>query len=353
MSGEIVLEKLIGTLVRTAIEQAGAQRGLLLLLQGEALRITAEATTDGDRVIVNPRDDVVTEDLLPESVLHYVLRMQETVILDDAAAQSSFAADPYIRQHVARSILCLPLINQAKLVGVLYLENNLAARVFAPARIAALTLLASQAAISLENTRLYRDLAEREAKIQRLVDANIIGIIISDLEGRILEANDAFLRMLGYDQEDLALGGLNRTNLTPAEWRDRDARTVAELKTIGIVQPFEKEYFRKDGSRVPVLMGGTLFDEKANQGVSFVLDLTERKRAEQELRAERGALSHARAILVRRVLGERCAASLHSSGVRRKRCRCTGAGLRARQDAVGSALFGARCRGLAQASGDT
>ena len=193
--------------------------------------------------------------------------MQETVILDDAAAQSSFAADPYIRQHVARSILCLPLINQAKLVGVLYLENNLAARVFAPARIAALTLLASQAAISLENTRLYRDLAEREAKIQRLVDANIIGIIISDLEGRILEANDAFLRMLGYDQEDLALGGLNRTKLTPAEWRDRDARTVAELKTIGIVQPFEKEYFRKDGSRVPVLMGGTLFDEKANQGV--------------------------------------------------------------------------------------
>ena len=271
VSGEIVLEKLIGTLVRTAIEQAGAQRGLLLLLQGEALRITAEATTDGDRVIVNPRDDVVTEDLLPESVLHYVLRMQETVILDDAAAQSSFAADPYIRQHVARSILCLPLINQAKLVGVLYLENNLAARVFAPARIAALTLLASQAAISLENTRLYRDLAEREAKIQRLVDANIIGIIISDLEGRILEANDAFLRMLGYDQEDLALGGLNRTKLTPAEWRDRDARTVAELKTIGIVQPFEKEYFRKDGSRVPVLMGGTLFDEKANQGVRLYL----------------------------------------------------------------------------------
>ena len=181
--------------------------------------------------------------------------MQETVILDDAAAQSSFAADPYIRQRMARSILCLPLINQAKLVGVLYLENNLAARVFAPARIAALTLLASQAAISLENTRLYRDLAEREAKIRRLVDANIIGIIISDLEGRILEANDAFLRMLGYDREDLASGRLNRTKLTPPEWRDRDARTVAELKTIGIVQPFEKEYFRKDGSRVPVLIG--------------------------------------------------------------------------------------------------
>ena len=86
---------------------------------------------------------------------------------------------------------------------MLYLENNLTARVFAPARIAVLKLLASQAAISLENTRLYRDLAEREAKIRRLVDANIIGIFIWDLEGRIIEANDAFLRMVGYDREDL------------------------------------------------------------------------------------------------------------------------------------------------------
>ena len=102
------------------------------------------------------------------------------MILDDAAAETAFAADPYIRQRQARSILCLPLINQAKLIGVLYLENNLAPRVFAPARIAVLKLLASQAAIALENARLYRDLAEREAKIRRLVDANIIGIFIWD-----------------------------------------------------------------------------------------------------------------------------------------------------------------------------
>ena len=98
--------------------------------------------------------------------------------------ESAFAADPYIRQRQARSILCLPLINQAKLIGVLYLENNLAPRAFAPARIAVLKLLASQAAISLENTRLYRDLEKREAKIRRLVDANIIGIFIWEREGR-------------------------------------------------------------------------------------------------------------------------------------------------------------------------
>jgi PAS domain S-box-containing protein len=173
------------------------------------------------------------------------------------------------------------LINQTKLVGVLYLENNLTPHAFAPGRIAVLKLLASQAAISLENTRLYRDLEEREAKIGRLVDANIIGIFIWDFEGHILEANDAFLRILGYDREDLTSGRLRWTELTPAERRHGSARAVAELKLTGSAQPYEREYFRKDGSRVPVLIGAATFEEGGNQGVSFVLDLTERKRAEE------------------------------------------------------------------------
>jgi CHASE3 domain sensor protein len=95
-----------------------------------------------------------------------------------------------------------------------------------------------------ENIALHGDLLARDKKIRHLVDANIVGIIIWELDGRILEANDAFLNMLGYDREDLASGRLNRTDLTPAEWRDRDARTVAELKRKGTVQPYEKEYFR-------------------------------------------------------------------------------------------------------------
>ena len=183
VSGEIVLEKLLDTLMRTAIQLAGAERGLLLLLHGVEPRIAAEATTSGETVVVRLLDTPLTWAVLPEAVLRNVLRTRESVILDDAAAQSPFATDLYILQHGARSILCLPLLNRAKLIGVLYLENNLAPRVFAPARIAVLKLLASQAAIALENTRLYRDLAEREAKIRRLVDANIIGIFIWDFDG--------------------------------------------------------------------------------------------------------------------------------------------------------------------------
>ena len=186
VSGEIVQEKLIDTLMRSAIEQVGAERGLLILSHAPEPRIQAEARTSGDTVAVRLVDLPVTAAVLPETVLYYVLRTRESVILDDAATQPSFAMDPYIRRHLARSILCVPLINQAKLIGVLYLENSLAPGVFAPSRVAVLNLLTAQAAISLENTRLYGDLQEREGKIRRLVDANIIGIIIWELGGRIL-----------------------------------------------------------------------------------------------------------------------------------------------------------------------
>jgi PAS domain S-box-containing protein len=293
VSGEIVLDKLLDTLMRTAIEQAGAERGLLILATGAEPRIAAEATTDGDAVTVHLRDQPVSAAALSESVLHYVLRTQESVILDDAMAQPPFAADPYIRQRQARSILCLPLLHQAKLIGVLYLENNLAPRVFAPDRLAVLKLLASQAAISLENTRLYRDLAEREAKVRRLVEANIIGIFIFDLEGRIVEANDAFLQMVGYDRDELVGARVRWTDLTPPEWRDRHARAAAELKRTGTVRPYEREYFRKDGSRMPALIGSAAFDEQQDQGVAFVLDLTERKRAEESLHKMQMELAHA------------------------------------------------------------
>ena len=182
VSGEIVLEKLIDTLMRTAIEHAGAERGLLILPRGDEHRIEAEATTSGDdhrpaaraargRRCCQSRSSIMS------------LRTQESVILDDASAQDPFSGG-CIHPSASRPFNPLLAVDQpSQTYRLLYLENNLPPRVFTPARIAVLKLLASQAAISLENTRLYRDLEEREAKIRRLVDANIIGIFIWNLEG--------------------------------------------------------------------------------------------------------------------------------------------------------------------------
>ncbi|HWO36268.1 MAG TPA: PAS domain S-box protein, partial [Candidatus Acidoferrum sp.] len=284
ISSEIVLEKLIDALMRTALQQAGADRGALLLLQMGVLRIAAEATTDGSEMVVSLDNQLSANADLPQSVLQYVQRTLENVILDDATVQNPFTTDSYICQSNPRSVLCLPLLNQGKLIGILYLENKLAPRVFVPARIAVLKLLASQAAISLENSRLYRDLAEREARIRRLVEGDIIGVFIWDLKGRIYEANETFLRMMGCGREDLAAGRLNWRELTPPEWHETDERHLQDVRKTGRVPPFEKEYFRKNGTRVPILLGAVSFDEDQSQGVAFVLDLTERKRAEEAAR---------------------------------------------------------------------
>ncbi|WP_334392926.1 ATP-binding sensor histidine kinase [Bradyrhizobium sp. AZCC 2262] len=285
LSGEIVVDRLIDRFMRAAIEHAGAERAVLVAVRDEELRTSAEAVVRGNEITLqvrqHPASDVAA---LPESLVLYSIRTREPVVLGDAVSRSSFSADPYIVKYRVHSVLCLPLINQGKLIGILYLENNLTPHAFTPDRVTMLKVLASQAAISLENTQLYRDLADREGKIRRLVDANIIGIIVADAEGGIFEANDAFLHILGFDRNDFASGNVRWNELTPPEWRDRTARALEELLTTGTAQPFEKEYFRKDGSRVPVLIGYTAFEEKRDKGIAFVLDLTERKRAENALR---------------------------------------------------------------------
>jgi PAS domain S-box-containing protein len=294
LSGEIVLEKLIDTLMRTAIEHAGAGRGLLILPQGDEFRVEAEVTTSGVDVIVDLRHAGVTAADLPESMFRYVLRTKETVLLQDAMAENRFTADDYIRKNRPRSVICLPILKQTRLLGLLYLENKLTPHAFTPARMAVLKLLASEAAISIENAHLYRDLKEREAKIRRLVDANIIGIFIWDFEGRILEANDSFLSMVGYGREDLVSRRVRWTDLTPPEWIEHDEQKfVPKLKETGRVQPYEKEFFRRDGSRVPVLIGAATFEEETYQGVAFVLDLSEPKRVGDALREAQMELAHA------------------------------------------------------------
>jgi PAS domain S-box-containing protein len=196
-----------------------------------------------------------------------------------------------------RTTLATPLLREGTPIGII-LARRMEIRPFSDKQIALLETFADQAVIAIENVRLFeaerqrthalahanRDLAEREAKIRRLVDANIIGIFISGLKGQVLEANDAFLHVVGHDRDDLISGRIRWTDLTPPEWRERDKRALAELRSNTIAQPYEKEFFRKDGSRVPVLIGGALFEEGGNEGVAFVLDLTARKRAEEALR---------------------------------------------------------------------
>jgi PAS domain S-box-containing protein len=133
-------------------------------------------------------------------------------------------------------------------------------------------------------TELRKRATGLEARIRRLIDANLMGIFTWNVEGRIVEANENFLKMVQWGREDVASAGMRWTDLTPEEWRARDELAVADLKASGTMQPYQKEYFRKDGGRVPVLVGAALFEEGGNDGVAFALDLSEQKRAEEDFR---------------------------------------------------------------------
>jgi PAS domain S-box-containing protein len=293
ISGETVPEKLIDKVLRTAIEHACAQRGLLIVPKGDELRVEAEAMAVGDRVAVYLGESLNSTPALPESVLRSVVRTQRAVLLDDAAAPNAFSADPCIAQHATRSILCLPLLCRSRLIALLYLENNLAAGVFTPDRINLLKVPASQVATSLENAHLHRELTESEAKFRRLLDSNIVGICTWDLDGRVLEANEMFLRLYRYERDDLISGRLRWTDFASSQERERDLPDrLARLQNGESMPPVEWDLIRKDGSRVPLLTDSALF-EGASQGIAFALDLTERKRVEQALRQHEAYLAEA------------------------------------------------------------
>jgi PAS domain S-box-containing protein len=289
MSGEIVLENLIRKLMVIAIEHAGAERGLLILPRGDQLWVEAEATTGRNTVEVNLRQALATASELPLTILQYAIRTREPLVCDDASKERPFSADEYVASRQVRSVLCLPLINQAKLVGLLYLENNVAASVFTPARIAVLKLLTSQAAISLENARLYSELTMSEERWRNLFESVPVGVSLIGLDQRYIATNPAYQRMVGYSDEELRM-------LTPVDIIHEDDRTAAkeiiaaQLAGQTYVQHRQSRYLRKDGvviwAEVDAFPAPVASSAPLLGGV--VIDVTERKRAEEALRGSSG-----------------------------------------------------------------
>jgi signal transduction histidine kinase len=306
VSGEIVLERLIDTIMRKAIEHAGAQRGLLILVRDQDQRIEAEVTTKGDTIVVRLQEAPVTEDAVPQSVIRYVSRSHQSVILDDALARHPFSADSYVRQLHARSILCLPLINQAKLVGLLYLENNLSPNVFTPTRIAVLKLLASQAAISLENTRLYRDLEEREealrrsetylSEAQKLSHTGSFGWDV--MSGKIFWSEETF-RIFEFDMTTEPTLELLFQRTHPED-RSMVREIIDRVSEIKKAFDFEHRLLMSDGSVKYFRVVGHPLTKGESGRVEFVgavTDITERKLAEKNLREKEISLHQTQAEL--------------------------------------------------------
>ena len=349
VSEEIVLEQLIKTLMVIAVEHAGAQRGLLILPFGEEYRIVAEAKTGADQVEVQVQQAAVAATDLPDSLLRYVLRTQESVILDDASnqpqsrqlvrhglatagqgespaqsAESLFTEDEYVRQQRPKSILSLPLVKQARLMGVLYLENNLVSGVFTPKRLEMLELLASQAAISLDHARLYADLIQEnndrrkaeealrasEERWSTLAGNSSAGIALIDPNGRFLVANETLRTMLGYSEDEL-----QQRTVFDITYEDDQAATEARIKEANEgrqrVHRIEKRYLCKDGTMVWVEVNSVFVPAGVNNTAFFsvvIIDITKRKRAEEKLGEAQNQLAHVSRV---NMMGELAASIAH------------------------------------------
>jgi PAS domain S-box-containing protein len=331
ISSEIVPEKLIETLLKLALEHAGAQRGLLILPQGEQYRVEAEIKTDLDQVQVQLRRAPITSSELPESLFRYVIRTQQKIILDDASANNLFSEDDYLRQRRPRSILCLPLVRQTKVVGALYLEHNLAPRVFTQKRLAMLELLASQAAISLDHARLYSELSRANANLEHEVDER-------------LRAEAAARRSEAYLAEAESLSKCGSWALKPATkeftyWSQQRYHVFGFDPEEGIptfeavlqrIHPEDRARWLRNAEAAErrdfdfdyriVLpdgeirhlhgVGHPVFNESGElvEIVGAAIDITERKRAEEQQREVQAQLAHANRVAT---LGQLAAAITH------------------------------------------
>jgi len=214
-----------------------------------------------------------------------VMKTGQPLLIPDALENEAWKANPHVRLGMI-SYLGVPIgWPDGRIFGTFCVRDN-KRNEYSEAYLKLLLHFRDMLQADLRSlARLHGEIEERETKIRRLVDSNIIGVFIWDFDGRILEANDEFLRMVSYDREDLVSGRIIRwADLTPPDWRDRNNARIEQHKSGGRFEPFEKEYTRKNGSRVPVLIGGATFEEGGNQGVAYVLDLTERKRVEAEAR---------------------------------------------------------------------
>ncbi len=309
ISGEIVLEKLVPKLMEMALKHAGAGRGVLIRTIDPRPLIEAEVRTEGDALVVHlPSTAPLPEDL-PLGILNYVSRTLTEVTLDDATQSNPFADDRYFTHSTVRSVLCLPLLKQAKLMGVLYMENALTPHAFTAARIALLKVLASQAAISLENAALYGELRREhhersEAEHKRLKSEALLeeaqrlgntGSFRWNLEtGEMAWSNELF-RIAGIDRTHVPSQQLLLAHVPPDDQLvvlDAIDRATSERTTVEYEHRFVKGGAPGSTRHLRGIARTVVNENGQDEFIGSLMDVTDRKVAEDSLNQMRAELAY-------------------------------------------------------------
>ncbi|MBD3886331.1 AAA family ATPase [Phormidium tenue FACHB-886] len=292
ISSEIELEQLLSSLMQILIENAGAQTGYLLLENlGEwVIEASCELTDSNNVCAMRVLQSIPMTNRLPESIIQYVIRTHETVLLKDAIREGNFINDPYVQHNQTQSLLCLPLLNQSKLAGVLYLENQLATGAFTPDRLQVLNLLSTQAAIAIENAKLYSKLRTSESRMTQFLETIPVGIGIVDAAGRPYYANQRGLQLMGKGIDPSVTPGqiaeVYQFYVTGTDQLYPTERLPIIRALSGECTKIDDVDIRQNNASIPVEVWGTpIFDEQGNvaYAIAAFQDITERKQAEHFL----------------------------------------------------------------------
>ncbi len=293
ISGEIDLKKLLTKMIRIIIENAGAQRGFLIMKRDGDILIQAEDATDMKEAIVLQSVPISRNQSLSEGIIRYALRSGEKVVLDDAVNKGPFTQDAHVLEIKPRSLVCLPFSRQNEITGALYLENNLVTHAFTKARLKILDILISQAIISIENAELFEtNLKVRDTLQQKeyIIESASSPIAMADLHGFMLYANPAFLEAWGFE-DSAEFQGMHFKEFWIVE--DRLDKIMSALQEEGKWSD-ENLAKRKDGTLFHVhSSAATIFDMEGNPIglMATSIDITERKRAEAELEKSNSELA--------------------------------------------------------------
>ncbi len=298
IAGEIELERLLKQMMRIALENAGAQRGALILERRGDWVIEAQGDVEGEITVLQSLDLRGSEAVSAE-IVYQVARTRASVVLDDAAHAGDFVHDPYITRHGVRSVLCAPLVNQGRLSGMVYLENNLTTHAFTAERLEMLNLLSTQMALSLDNARLYQraqqEIAERrlaeaalqesEQRFRTIFDSVNDAIFVHDLAtGDLLDVNHTMCAMYGYTREEALRLNIEDVSSGEPPYTQQDA--LAWIRKVADEGPQVLEWRAKDkGGRlfwIEVSMRRATISGRERLLVA-ARDITERKRVDAQL----------------------------------------------------------------------
>lgn len=293
IAGELDLDRLLITLIRVAIENAGADIGVLVLESEGELRCAVRGTADGTETLLKPFTPVSEDGEISSAVVYYVARTRKKTVLSDPAELAAYANDAYLQAARPRSVLCAPILHQARLVGILYLENTHVPDAFPQDRLEVVELLASRIASAIENARLYYDLKQAEEKYRSIFENAVEGIFQSTPDGQFISANPSMARLLEYDStEELidSIADIGKELYLHKEDRDELIRQVRERS---LVTGFETQFRRKSG--LPLWVAINVRAVYSEDGVldfieGFVTDITERKRAMEDMQAREESL---------------------------------------------------------------